>query len=217
MKKLTIIVAISVILAILNSKKSWSASGSIEDIQDNIFKLTEKIHNSITGNTRIQSPQLKKNDGSLYFLKPEFIYDSEKQTGMDSKIPSLVKDLMRKENYLRDKPLNEARELIDERFQYATLIDKAVTLRTFEETENRFEQIAQLLTDLDKMNDLKGIAELQVRMKGMLAMIQNEAIKLQMISYSRDTEQALITRLKRKRNVQILQFVNKKMPIIRSQ
>ncbi|MBB5074514.1 type IV secretion system protein VirB5 [Bartonella callosciuri] len=233
MKKLIVIATISLILLTpslaLGSDITTGVTVSYETnhkpSSDDVYLLytikqqleyTQKLYNSIIG-SRTKSRKAKQDDGGLYFLKPEFIYDNEKQTEMDSKIPSLFRQLMQKENYLRDKPLNEARELIDERFQYATLIDKVVTLRTFEETENRFEQITKLLIDLDKLNDLKGIVELRLRMKNMLAMIKNEKIKLQMFVHLRNSEQALINRLKRKRNVQILGSVNKQLPTIRSQ
>ncbi|WP_375674144.1 type IV secretion system protein, partial [Bartonella sp. CL32QHWL-2] len=95
------------------------------------------------------------------------------------------------------------------------VIDKAVSLQVFQEIENRFLQIANMLTILDKMTDLKGGTEMQMRMKGVLAMIQNETAKLQMIAHARNIEKTLINRLIRKRNVQILGSMNKQMPTIR--
>ncbi len=47
-------------------------------------------------------------------------------------------------------------------------------------------------------------------------MIQNEATKLQMVTYSRNAEQALISQQKQIRNMRILNSENKGMPIIRS-
>ncbi len=114
------------------------------------------------------------------------------------------------------KNTNDARAFIDTRSQYATVIDKVVALQTFTETENRFEQIAKILTDIDKIQDLKGIAELQVRMKGMLAVIQNEATKLQMVAHLRNTERELINHQKQQRNMKILNSSNTAMPPIRS-
>ncbi|WP_273719758.1 type IV secretion system protein, partial [Bartonella sp. ML71XJBT] len=95
------------------------------------------------------------------------------------------------------------------------IISKAISLHIFQEIENRFEKIAEMLLTLDKMTDLKGVEEMKMRMNGMLAMIQNESTKLQMVIHSHDIEKTLIQRLKRKRNVQILGSVNKQMPTIR--
>ncbi|ATP12992.1 hypothetical protein BHOIPH791_15140 [Bartonella henselae] len=208
MRKLVIIVTVSAIFTTLNLAKSNNVR------EKDISLLADKIHQSITG-TRTPTPQKKEDDGTLLFSNPQHIYDQEKQNNIAKQIPKLFKETMKNESYLRNSPVDEARETIDERSQYAAVIDKAVALQTFQETEKRFEQIANILVEIPKMNDLKGIAELQVRMKGMLAMIQNEATKLQMVTHLSNTEQALINRLKRKRNVQILQQINKKMPTIR--
>ncbi|KEC53989.1 type IV secretion system protein [Bartonella koehlerae] len=181
----------------------------------NLERITEKIHNSITGN-RTRSTKSVQDDGSLLFPNPQHIYDQDKRTG---KVQETLKQIMQDERQHRNtfKNTSDARTSIDTRSQYAAVIDKVVALQTFKATENRFEQIAKMLTDIDRIQDLKGIAELQVRMKGMLAVIQNEATKLQMVAHLRNSEQALINRLKRQRNIQILGSSNKTMPAIRSQ
>ncbi|USP02382.1 type IV secretion system protein [Bartonella taylorii] len=176
--------------------------------------FTEKIYDSITG-TRTISKAPQRDDGSLYLLNPQFIYSEDKQAEIAKTVPTLFRNTIKDENYLRNASVSEARETIDERNQYAAVIDKAVALQIFQEIDNRFQQIANMLVTLDQMQDLKGIAELQVRMKGMLAMIQNETAKLQMVAHSRDIEQTLISRLQRKRNIQILGSRNTQMPKIR--
>ncbi|EJF79757.1 P-type DNA transfer protein VirB5 [Candidatus Bartonella washoeensis] len=216
MRKLTIIAAVSVILATLNPEKSWSSDPYFFNVQSDIRKIIEKINEAITGKTRIEISKLGQNNPDLYFVKPESIYDMSKQGEVGKETPTLFRKIIREENYLRNVPVDEARETIDERNQYAAIIDKAVNLRIFEEIENRFQQIALMVTDTSNMEDLKGVSDLQLRIKGMLATIQNEAIKLQMIARSRNTEKTLIQRLKRKRNIQILQSVNRDMPKIRS-
>ncbi|GAA5113920.1 type IV secretion system protein [Bartonella jaculi] len=175
---------------------------------------TERILDAITGHRTI-SKDPKKDDGGLFLINPQFIYDNKKQADIVSTIPEQFKKILRDENYLRNSSVHDARETIDERLQYAAVIDKVIALQIFQEIENRFEQIANMLVTLDQMKDLKGVAELQVRMKGMLAMIQNEMTKLQMVKHSRNIEQTLISRLQRKRNVQILGSKNTEMPKIR--
>ncbi|MDM9984374.1 type IV secretion system protein [Bartonella henselae] len=181
---------------------------------ENLERIIERIYNSITGN-RTKSTLKKQDDGSLLFLNPQYIYDQDKQ---NEKAQRILKQIMQDEYESRNtfKNTNDARAFIDTRSQYATVIDKVVALQTFTETENRFEQIAKILTDIDKIQDLKGIAELQVRMKGMLAVIQNEATKLQMVAHLRNTERELINHQKQQRNMKILNSSNTAMPPIRS-
>ncbi|ENN93036.1 type IV secretion system protein [Bartonella vinsonii] len=207
MRKLTIIVTISVILATLNSAKS-------AEIKEDTISLLDKIHKSITG-IRAKTLKTEEDDGTLLLPNPQYIYDQTKQSNIANKIPELFRKIIKDENYLHDSPVDEARETLDWRSQYAAVIDKVILLQAFQETEKRFEEIAKILTKVTETQDLKDIAELELRMKGMLAMIQNESTKLQMVAHSSNTEQALINRLKRKRNVQILQQKNTQMPTIR--
>ncbi|WP_143244124.1 type IV secretion system protein, partial [Bartonella henselae] len=181
---------------------------------NNLERIIERIHNSITGN-RTKSTPKRQDDGSLLFLNPEHIYDQNKQ---NEKAQIILKQIMQDEYQHHDtfENTNDARAFIDTRSQYATVIDKVVALQTFKATENRFEQIAKILTDIDEIQDLKGIAELQVRMKGMLAVIQNEATKLQMVAHLRNTERELINQQKQQRNMKILNSKNTAMPPIRS-
>ncbi|WP_280939965.1 type IV secretion system protein [Bartonella henselae] len=181
---------------------------------NNLERIIERIHNSITGN-RTKSTPKRQDDGSLLFLNPEHIYDQNKQ---NEKVQIILKQIMQDEYQHHDtfENTNDARAFIDTRSQYAAVIDKVVALQTFKATENRFEQIAKILTDIDEIQDLKGIAELQVRMKGMLAVIQNEATKLQMVAHLRNTERELINQQKQQRNMKILNSKNTAMPPIRS-
>ncbi|WP_273756610.1 type IV secretion system protein [Bartonella sp. MM73XJBT] len=195
-------------------KKAQENEKMLLDLIKNHLEKTNEIYSSISG-TRTKSKQIREDDGSLLFLNPQLIYNDQKQTQLGKKIPQLFREMIKDENYLRDSTVQDARETINERSQYATVIDKAVSLQVFQEIENRFLQIANMLTILDKMTDLKGGTEMQMRMKGVLAMIQNETAKLQMIAHARNIEKTLINRLIRKRNVQILASMNKQMPTIR--
>ncbi|WP_336277134.1 type IV secretion system protein [Bartonella sp. CB178] len=152
---------------------------------------------------------------SLVLKGPQFIYDTAEQAQVDDKMPELFKKIIQEENYLRGSSVDDARETIDERSQYADIMDKAVSLQIFDYTENRFYQISKLLEEVKGAKDAQSIAALQARLKGTLAIIQNEATKLQMVAHLRNIEQALISRLKRKRNVQILYSKNTEMPAIK--
>ncbi|WP_246786249.1 type IV secretion system protein [Bartonella taylorii] len=177
------------------------------DTQDENFG--QKIYDSITGSRTVTA--VPKKDSSWFLLGPQFIYDKTKKSYVATQIPTLVDKIITEENYFRP----QSRDSINHRSQYAAVIDKAVSLQAFQETENRLSQITQLLMDVDETKDLKSIAELQARIKAMLAMIQNETAKLQTIAHLRNAEQALISQLKRERNIGILNSQNKQMPIIR--
>ncbi|WP_455465985.1 type IV secretion system protein [Bartonella sp. B39] len=171
-----------------------------------------KIYNSITGLRTI--PIVPKSDSSWFLTGPQFIYDKSKKSYISKRIPELIDQIIAEEDY-RVSDLRETRGSLSVRSQYAAIVDKAVSLRTFQETEQRFDQIVQLLMNVGKMEDLKSIAELQAHIKGMLAMIQNETTKLQMIAHLRNAEQELIKQQKQKRNLKILSSENKTMPTIR--
>ncbi|WP_273756995.1 type IV secretion system protein [Bartonella sp. MM73XJBT] len=200
-------------LQTVNVSYPVKSDSEIELLKEQIESL-DKMRYSITG-TRTRSRVYNDDDGELFFLNPQLIYNDKKQTELGKKIPQLFKEMVKDENYLRTSSVQDARETIDERSQYATIISKAISLHIFQEIENRFEKIAGMLLTLDKMTDLKGVEEMKTRMNGMLAMIQNESTKLQMVIHSHDIEKTLIQRLKRKRNVQILASMNKQMPTIR--
>ncbi|USP02379.1 type IV secretion system protein [Bartonella taylorii] len=177
------------------------------------FEQAQKTHSSITENRKFATKELKtiQTDHTSFFLKdPHLVYNKISSSTIT---PSLTK-ILQEERIFNSN--HESRDSIGERIQYAAVIDKAVSLQTFQEAEKRFKKISELVEQIDTTVDLKGIAELQARMKGMLAMIQNETAKLQMVAHSRNAEQALIGQQKQKRNMKILNSKNREMPIIRS-
>lgn len=159
---------------------------------------TKKIHNSITGNRQLD------------IRNPEIIYNQNVHSAISQLLESILKE--------EEIPISirQSRDSIGKRIQYATAIDKIVSSQTFQETEKRFNRISELVKKINTTTDLKSIAELEAHIKAMLAIIQNETTKLQVVAYSRNTEQALISQQKQKRNMKILNSENKGMPIIRS-
>ncbi|CAF26721.1 type IV secretion system protein [Bartonella quintana] len=183
------------------------------EINKQQLEEAKRLHESITNNQRTINIQQDSDD---FFLKnPQFIYKRDKESEINQ-VAVFIKDIRDKENYLHNVSVStrEARDSINERIKYAALVDKAVSLRVFEETKNRFSQIEKMLKDIDTMADLKSIANLQAQIKGKLAMIQNEATKLQMVAHLRNAEQELISQLKRKRSATIFKSENTKMPDI---
>ncbi|WP_280641475.1 type IV secretion system protein [Bartonella alsatica] len=140
------------------------------------FEKTDKMYTSITG---ARENSESENSDNLYFQNPQSIYNKSRKS-------TLLKDKDITEEKIVFDSVGKARDSINQRSEYAAIVDKAVSLQTFKETENRFTKIKELLQKISQTKDLKSIAELQARLKGKLTMIQNEATKLQMVAYSRN-------------------------------
>ncbi|WP_375703225.1 type IV secretion system protein [Bartonella sp. AD13SXNS] len=204
----------------VSMKSTSSPKGNLEIIELLEKQLTEakaqlhyitQIHQSITG-SKTRSSTVK--DGDLLLTEPQYIYDVNKEMEIDPKFPQLVADIKKQEEYSANST-HEMRALIDLRSQYASIIDKVVSLQVLEETENRFLQIAQYLMALKDTKDLRAVVEIHTHIKSMHAMIQNEKTKLQMVAHLRNAEQALIHQQKYKRNIKILHHQNKGMPQVK--
>ncbi|WP_455476959.1 type IV secretion system protein [Bartonella sp. B41] len=242
MKKLITTVAMAVISVVLAKPSLASEVESIKDIDfsrlgggygtysgeyrkpddetyevqlDAIEKQLEelkKIREAITGHQTANGAQTGQK--SLFLKNPQSIYDANRQKEIADRIPQIVKQLTMKENELLSS-VNNARQSISARSEYATIMNKAISLQAFEETKNRYDELLELLGKINQVQDLKGFAELQTHINARLALIQNEATKLQMVAHQSNTEQALINRLTSNRNMRILSKNNQKMPNIR--
>ncbi|GAA4657757.1 type IV secretion system protein [Bartonella pachyuromydis] len=232
MKKVIIAIAMTTILGTPNSAMAWSwgwapAKGlfpstpakkekkptapqhylEIIELLKKQLEQAKKTHQSIKENPQLRAAETSY---SSFFLKnPNLIYDENN----DSDISASVRNILQKES--ASTSIRESRNAITKRIQYATVADKAVSLKTFQDAEKRFQQISELVEKISKTADLKSIADLQAHIAGMLAMIQNETAKLQMVSHSHSAEQALISQQKKTRNMRVLNSENKEMPIIR--
>ncbi|UNE54090.1 type IV secretion system protein [Bartonella machadoae] len=183
------------------------------EINTKKLQQAEKIHKSITGNRKLNPKQqgdIQTDQTSFFLNDPHLIYDKSSNVFVFK--PKSFSDIL-KEEKIPDS-LYEARESIEGRKQYATVVDKAVSLQAFQHTDARLKQILALLEQIHKTTDLKHISELQAHMKGMLAIIQNENTKLQMVAHLRETEREFIKQQKYKRNMKILNSKNTKMPTI---
>ncbi|WP_375703226.1 type IV secretion system protein [Bartonella sp. AD13SXNS] len=180
---------------------------------------TIKIHQSITGSRRDNIP--RTNIGiNYYFQNPKFIYgksgfkeSSFSENNITSKTTTMGDIIMSQD--LSHLSVPEARQFIEKRSQYAAIVDKAVSLQVFGETESRFKKIENVFHMIEGPLDLKAVVELQSYMEGTLSIFENEAIKLQMVAHLRNAEQALIHQQKYKRNIKILHHQNKGMPQVK--
>ncbi|WP_375624418.1 MULTISPECIES: type IV secretion system protein [unclassified Bartonella] len=187
----------------------------VNPLLDTLKKQLEeakKIRESITGSQKFDTKKLKnaQTDYSSFFLKnPETLYNRNKASALSASL----KNILREEQI--PISINESSSFINKRIQYTAITDKAVSLKTFEEANNRFQQIEELLNEIKTTKDLKSIAELQAHIIGMLAMLQNETAKLQMVTHLRNAEYTLIKQQKDKHNIKILNNKNTNMPTIR--
>ncbi|WP_273789278.1 type IV secretion system protein [Bartonella sp. ML70XJBT] len=177
------------------------------------FEQTRKIHESITGSKKFDAQEYKniQTDNTSFFLKnPEKLYNRGASSSLSNSLDNILK-----EEETSSASIQETRDAITKRIQYASLVDKAVSLKTFQEANNRFKQIEKLLSQIENTQDLKSIAELQAHIIGMLTMLQNETAKLQMVTHLRSAEHSLIKQQKDKYSIKILNSKNTKMPTIR--
>ncbi|WP_440057380.1 P-type DNA transfer protein VirB5 [Pseudomonas fragariae (ex Marin et al. 2024)] len=82
--------------------------------------------------------------------------------------------------------------------------DKAFALDAYDQAKGRLRQLDQLMGQIDKTQDPKGIAELQGRIAAEQAMIQNEQTKLQMFKMVAQAEDKVQEQRQRELNAQIL-------------
>ncbi|WP_375643870.1 MULTISPECIES: type IV secretion system protein, partial [unclassified Bartonella] len=151
----------------------------------------------------------QKIDFSSFFLKePEALYKSN-QHSRES-----YQKLLEDENKISGS-LDQMGKNLFARLQFFSVLDKAITLKTFENVENRFKYLRNLFDELQTKENLKDIADLQAHIDGSLAMIHNESIKMQMITHLRKAEQSLIKKKRRELDMKFFNHEAKGMPIIR--
>ncbi|USP01179.1 hypothetical protein LBE40_07885 [Bartonella taylorii] len=167
---------------------------------------TEKTYQAIT-NSQKTAP--KTIDFSSFFLKePESLYKSDKLSRES------YQKVLEDENKISE-PFDKMGKAISRRLQFASILDKAVSLENFENVENRFKYLKHLLDEIQTKENLKDTADLQAHIDGSLAMIQNEFIKMEMVAHLRNAEQSLIKRKRRELDMKIFNHEKKGMPIIR--
>ncbi|WP_273719615.1 MULTISPECIES: type IV secretion system protein [Bartonella] len=167
---------------------------------------TEKAYQSIT---KSQKTGPHKTDFSSFFLKePELIYNEQ----MLSR-PSYQK-VLEDENKISGA-FDQVGKSIFARLQFVSTLDKALTLKAFQNIKDRFQYLENLFDELQTKENLKDIADLQAHIDGALAMIQNESIKMQMVAHIRNAEQSLIKRKRRELDMKFFDHEKKGMPSIR--
>ncbi|WP_375650036.1 type IV secretion system protein [Bartonella sp. MU70NMGDW] len=167
---------------------------------------TEKAYQAIT---KSQKTGPNKIDFSSFFLKePELLYRSDKLSRKS------YQKVLEDENKVSGS-FDQMGKAISGRLQFASILDKAVSLETLENVENRFKYLKNLLDKVQTKENLKDTADLQAHIDGSLAMIQNEFIKMEMVAHLRNAEQSLIKKKRRELDMKFFNHEKKRMPIIR--
>jgi len=137
------------------------------------------------------------------------VYDSVNGGGYPG-ISGAIDDILDAEGF--DGSIDDMQDHIVQRSRNAAAIDKAMGLRAYEGAQARLDQIEALMNQISATQDQKGIDELQARIAGEQAAIQNEMTKLQMISQLQAAEQRLVAEQRREMNRRILSSDNTAMP-----
>ncbi|WP_375646797.1 type IV secretion system protein [Bartonella sp. TT29SHDZB] len=167
---------------------------------------TETTYQAITNSQKTGSKTI---DFSSFFLKdPESLYKKDKLSRES------YQKVLEEENKISGS-FDKMGKAISGRLQFASILDKAVSLETFEDVENRFKYLKHLLDEIQTKTNLKDTADLQAHIDGSLAMIQNESIKMEMVAHLRNAEQSLIKRKRRELDMKIFDHEKQGMPIIR--
>ena len=110
---------------------------------------------------------------------------------------------------------NDIQQQINRRSKNTIVTDKAVNLQGYEIAKQRLAQVDALMSQINQSQDMKAINELQARINVEQIAIQNEIVKMQLVSHLQAAEQQLISEQKRELNRRLLSNNNHNMPRIK--
>ncbi|HCG8016772.1 TPA: P-type DNA transfer protein VirB5 [Vibrio parahaemolyticus] len=179
------------------------------DTLRNQLKQAERMYSSVTGvrgfGDVLRNPHLREylpdNAATIYY--------SAKKGGYDG-ISGTIDEILESEDF--KGTIEDMQTHIVTRQRESGAIDKAIGRNAYAGAEERLDQIDALIDQINATHDQKGIDELQARIAGEQAAIQNEMTKLQMLSQLQVAEQRLIAEQKREMNRRILSTDNEAMP-----
>ncbi|MDH2436866.1 P-type DNA transfer protein VirB5 [Pokkaliibacter sp. MBI-7] len=169
----------------------------------------EQMYESVTGSRGFGD--VMRNSQLRQYLPDDMVsvYDSVNGGGYAG-ISGAIDDILDAEGF--DGSIDDMQDHIVQRSRNAAATDKAMGLRAYEGAQARLDQIEALMNQISATQDQKGIDELQARIAGEQAAIQNEMTKLQMISQLQAAEQRLVAEQRREMNRRILSSDNTAMP-----
>ncbi|RCL02099.1 MAG: type IV secretion system protein VirB5 [Candidatus Tokpelaia sp. JSC189] len=142
----------------------------------------------------------------------EGIYDAS-QTGNYRDITESVNRILEQEKLPQNT--DDALRNIRQREERLAATNKAMGMQAFQGVQKRLSQIEGLINQIKKAQDPKAISELQTRIAGEQAAIQNEIIKLQLMAQLQQAEKELIERQKEEIFFKDFDPSNTKMPRIK--
>lgn len=171
---------------------------------EQLTKLKEQLdqmkdqYNALTGNRGLGN--ILNDDKLKQYLPPEFknVFDQYKH----GKIKTITGDVNKIEDSIRNVPGEtpyEQRQAILQRERQSKAVNKAIAMRAYDGTKKRLEQIEGLMSRINNTDDPKAIAELQARIATEQAVIQNESMKLKLLSMLQNAESELIEQQKQDR------------------
>jgi type IV secretion system protein VirB5 len=171
-----------------------------------------RMYESVSGSRGFG--QLMRNPQLREFLPQDMqsVYDATRGGGYAG-ISGGIAEIEEQERF--GGSIDDMQRHIAGRQHRAAATDKAVGLRGYAGAQQRLDQLEGLMDAIDQTDDPKAIAELQARINGEQAAIQNEATKLQMIAQLQGAEQRLVDEQKRAMSRRILNPENQGMPSIR--
>jgi type IV secretion system protein VirB5 len=172
----------------------------------------QRTYESVTGSRGLG--RLMRNTQLRAYLPDDMktVYDSAHGGGYAG-ISGTIGDILHEEQF--SGSIDDMQRQIEQRSRMAAATNKAVGLRAYQGAHQRLNQIEGLMDQIDQTQDQKAIQELQARLAGEQAAIQNETTKLQLIAQLQSAEQGLMTEQKREMSRRILNPENQAMPGIR--
>lgn len=144
--------------------------------------------------------------------------------GINGQIPPDINSIYsgslgKTQQIMRDERISgtfqETKASINERNLKVAASNKAAALTTYQGALQRLENINNLISKIQSSEDPKTIQDLQARISGEQALIQNENSKLAIVSQLANAESQLIDDQRRQLNRDILSHENTGMPEIR--
>ncbi|WP_254492564.1 type IV secretion system protein [Bartonella sp. B1099] len=181
------------------------------ELKEKQLSAIEGTYKAITDETIITDPSIKAKReiyDKLFLKNSDLFYKKNKNSD------ALYQQILKEEKEAAEKQNPFISNLLG-RLRYASVTDRAINLHALQASDRRFKYILSLLDTFEKAKNLQEIANFQANVDGILAMIENESIKLQIATQLRDAEYALTKTQKREFDMKTFDSKNTKMPTIK--
>jgi type IV secretion system protein VirB5 len=166
----------------------------IEQMKSQVQQL-QQTYNSLTGSSGIGSLFQDTNLKNMLPSDWQNVYSSVANGGYAG-ISGSVSSILSQENSISGLSADQAQQSIMQRQAQKAAYDKAMGEQAYSGAIQRLNNIEGLLNSIDNETDPKQIMDLQARIQGEQAAIQNEQTKLQLMAMLQHSEQGLIDQQK---------------------